>query len=129
MTIWGILFWLNIGLLRNMMFASKVRCLNLWYAKHSYLNVMKLTAFTKLSLRVVCIKFLSNWSIQSICYSFKSKYYLRFSRPSFRCSIIMTFMHRCKYFIDSKIEFISFIYSYYVLYANIGVYQKSYDFI
>ena len=41
----------------------------------------------------------------------------------------MTFMHRCKYFVDSKIEFIFSIYSYYLLYANIGVYQKSYDFI
>ena len=92
-----------------MMFASKVKYLNLCYAKSSYLNATKSTVFTTLSLRVVYINFLSNQSIQLICYSFKLEYYLRFSRPSFRCSIIMTFIHSCKYFIDSKIEFIFFI--------------------
>ena len=38
-------------------------------------------------------------------------------------------MHDCKYFICFKIESMCSIYSYYLLYANIGVYQKSYDFI
>ena len=38
-------------------------------------------------------------------------------------------MHDYKYFVHSNIEFIFTIYSYYLFYANIGVYQKSYDFI
>ena len=91
---------------------------------------MKFTAHIKLNLRSGVYKISKQLKHSvNMQYSFKSEYYLRFSRPSFRCLIIMMFMHRCKYFIDSKIVFIFFIYSYYVLYANIGVYQKSYDFI
>ena len=43
--------------------AIKFSCLNLWYAKGSQPNVMKITAFTTLNLRVLYMKFLSNQSI------------------------------------------------------------------
>ena len=78
------------------------------------------------------MKFLSNQRIHSYVITFRMKEYLIFSRPSFRCLILiifMTFMHDYKYFVYSNIEFIFSIYSYYLFYANIGVYQKSYDFI
>ena len=38
-------------------------------------------------------------------------------------------MHNCKYVVNVKIEFMFSIYGYYLLHANIGIYQKSYDFI
>ena len=36
------------------------RCLNIWYLKTSYPIVMKLTAYTKLDIRMLYINFLSH---------------------------------------------------------------------
>ena len=43
--------------------AIKFRCLNLQYTKRFHPNIMKFTEFTKLNLRVLYVKFLSNQSI------------------------------------------------------------------
>ena len=84
--------WFNLtfGLLWNMMNSINLRRLNLWYIKWFHPNVMKLTTFTKLDLRVKCMNFLSNQSPWSICYSlrFKIKIFKIF-KTFFRCSIIM----------------------------------------
>ena len=100
-------------------FTIRVKCLNLWHSKSLHLNTMKLTAFTKLGLKMLYIKFLNNRRICSYIINFKMKEHLIFSR----------FIHDWKYIIYFKIESMCSIYSYYLLYTNIVIYQKSYVFI
>ena len=45
---------------KNLMFALRFGCFSLWYMKSSQQNDMKFTVFTKLSLRMLYMKFLSN---------------------------------------------------------------------
>ena len=80
---------------------------------------MKFTWLSKRGIWRVYTKFQMNWVTLGDVQNFKIPYYLTFSRP---LSTLKLFMHNYQYFVYSKIEFIFFVYSYYLLYANTGVY-------
>ena len=90
---------------------------------------MKFIKLTNEGIWTTYTKFQTNWLTLGDLQNFKIPEYLAFSRPSFRCSVLIMFMHNFKYSVYSRIEFIFSIYSYYLLYANIGIYQKSCSFI
>ena len=48
-------------------------CLNMWYVKTSCLNVMKLTAFTILNMRMLYFNFLSDPITLTRHYNFRLK--------------------------------------------------------
>ena len=117
-------------ILRNIINTFRSGCLNLQYAKSFHPNIMIFTAFTKLDLGLLYMKLLSNWSISLICYNFTLAYYLRISRPSFRCSLNFTLSINIEYicYFAYRTHILYFIVIIYLV-LILAFYQKSCNFI
>ena len=90
---------------------------------------MKFMVYTKPDLGVLYMKFLSDWNISLIHYNFTFTYYLRISTPSLGVPQLLYLVLTLSIYVIFHIGLIFSICSCYLLSANIGIYQKSYNFI